>query len=163
MMARLVFLFSVLAAIEVPGRLVAGQGTAPAPGEVQIEENPLTIPEGYRYDPAGRRDPFVDPSPPDAADPVNVPDIRPPGLPGVLLNEAELTAIVRSSDPRASVVLVRAPGDRVFVAHVGDEFYDVVIREIRGADVIFEVKPLEGDDPLAPRALVARALIQEND
>lgn len=127
-------------------------------------QNPLTIPEGYRYDPAGRRDPFVNPVPPQAADggPV-VPEVRPPGLPGVLLNEAELSAIVRSLDPASSVVVIQAPGSRVFVAHRGDELYDVVIREIRGTDVIFEVKPLEGDDPLAPRALVARALTQEND
>jgi len=51
----------------------------------------------------------------------------------------------------------------VFIAHAGDQLYDVVIREIRDRDVVFEVKPLEGDDPLAPRPLVARALTQENE
>lgn len=142
----------------------AGGGAQAEPAVPAEPQNPLTIPEGYRYDPAGRRDPFVNPStPPRPAEIVRIPDVRPPGLPGVLLNETELTAIVRSQDPQASVVVIEAPGSRVFVAHAGDQLYDVVIREIRSADVIFEVKPLEGDDPLAPRALVARALTQENE
>lgn len=147
--------------------VLAGHGQALAQGEVDQPEtqvappNPLTIPEGYRYDPAGRRDPFVNPITPEAAV-VELPEVRPPGLPGVLLNEAALSAIIRSANPAMSVVVIRAPGDRVFIAHVGDQLYDVVIHEIRDADVVFEVKPLEGDDPLAPRALVARALTQEN-
>jgi hypothetical protein len=146
------------------------QGFAIAQGDEEIEDpasqvqppNPLTIPQGYRYDPAGRRDPFVNPVQPEIEIPT-VPDVRPPGLPGVLLNEAGLNAIVRSPDPESSVVVIAAPGERVFIAHTGDELYDVVIREIRDRDVVFEVKPLEGDDPLAPRPLVARALTQENE
>lgn len=147
--------------------LLAGQliGAPRQAGDV-AGPNPLTIPEGYRYEPGGRRDPFVNPVPPEVVDNNGrpaAPPVRPPGLPGVLLNEAELSAIVRSPDPNVSVVVINAPGERVFVAHRGDQLYDVVIREIRSTDVIFEVKPLEGDDPLAPRTLVARALIQEND
>jgi hypothetical protein len=146
-----------------PGFAAAKQGDPPeAEGETE-EPNPMTIPAGYRSDPAGRRDPFVNPVTPAVAQAARAPIVRPPGLPGVLLNEAELSAIVRSPDPGASVVVINAPGSRVFVAHAGDELYDVVIREIRGGDVIFEVKPLEGDDPLAPRPLVARALTQENN
>lgn len=143
----------------------APQETAAGDTGEAAEANPLTIPEGYRYDPSGRRDPFVNPVPPQVVQNArpSAPPARPPGLPGVLLNEAELTAIVRAADPNVSVVVIQAPGDRVFVAHRGDQLYDVVIREIRSADVVFEVKPLEGDDPLAPRTLVARALTQEND
>lgn len=130
--------------------------------ELAEEPNPLTIPANYRYDPAGRRDPFVNPVQPEA-EAARIPEARPPGLPGVLLNEVRLNAIARSPDPRASVVVIEAPGNRVFVAHAGDEMYDVVIREIGNTDVVFEVKPLDGDDPLAPRARVRRALTQENE
>jgi hypothetical protein len=156
------------AAMTAPaGRLLAAAPGQDAGGDAAdaADENPLMIPEGYRYDPSGRRDPFVNPVPPQVveASRPDVPPVRPPGLPGVLLNEAELSAIVRSPDPNVSVVVINAPGDRVFVAHRGDQLFDVVIREIRNTDVIFEVKPLEGDDPLAPRTLVARALTQEND
>jgi len=155
------FLLSISVLLGFPGaRLAVSQDEQP---ESEVEErNPLTIPEGYRYDPAGRRDPFVNPVLPQA-DSNPIPEVRPPGLPGVLLNEAELSAIVRSPNAGSSVVVIRAPGGRVFVARAGDQLYDVVIREIRDADVIFEVKPLEGDDPLAPRPLVARALSQENE
>lgn len=137
----------------------ADEGTEEA---VVEPPNPLTIPGGYRYDPAGRRDPFVNPIVPEV-EVQAVPDVRPPGLAGVLLNEAGFNAIVRSPNPSQSVVVIQAPGDRVFIAHAGDQLYDVVIREIRDRDVVFEVKPLEGDDPLAPRPLVARALTQENE
>ena len=149
---------------------LACQGFAVAQGEQGVEEsapqveppNPLTTPGTYRYDPAGRRDPFVNPVLP-TIEVQTVPDVRPPGLPGVLLNEAGLNAIVRSQNASQSVVVIAAPGNRVFIAHTGDQLFDVVIREIRDRDVVFEVKPLEGDDPLAPRPLVARALIQENE
>jgi hypothetical protein len=147
-----------------PVTLTAGEQAGGEQDGTELTDgpNPLTIPEEYRYDPAGRRDPFVNPVGPEAPA-ERVPEVRPPGLPGVLLNEARLNAIARSSEPGASVVVIEAPGNRVFVAHAGDEMYDVVIREIGESDVVFEVKPLDGDDPLAPRARVRRALTQENE
>lgn len=156
---------AAVAMTALAGPVLAAASWQAAAGDEVVDENPLMIPEGYRYDPSGRRDPFVNPVPPEVVQSTrpSITPARPPGLPGVLLNEAELSAIVRSSDPNVSVVVINAPGERVFVAHRGDQLYDVVIREIRRTDVIFEVKPLEGDDPLAPRTLVARALIQEND
>jgi hypothetical protein len=153
----------VLVAVPYAGRAQEDAGGDEAGSELE-EPNPLTIPSEYRYDPAGRRDPFVNPIAPEAqAQGQMIPDVRPPGLPGVLLNEARLNAIARSADAGASVVVIEAPGSRVFVAHAGDEMYDVVIREIGNTEVVFEVKPLDGDDPLAPRARVRRGLIQENE
>ena len=152
-----------VACVALAGHGPLAEAQEDAGSEVQADTpNPMTIPAGYRYDPAGRRDPFTNPVP-SQLEAVRAPEVRPPGLPGVLLNEASLNAIVLSANPQMSAVVIGAPGDRVFIAHTGDEMYDVVIREIRLSDVVFEVKPLEGDDPLAPRALVARALTQEND
>jgi len=121
----------------------------------------LAIPEGYRYDPGGRRDPFVNPVPPPPPPPPTgpvIPDVRPPGLPGVLLAEAGLMGVVASNQQGMNVVIIQAPGDRTFIARPGDELLDVVIEEIRSNSVIFEVKPREGSVEPAERERVERAV-----
>ena len=120
----------------------------------------LTIPAGYRYDPAGRRDPFVNPVPPPPVvdtGPV-IPTVRPSGLPGVLLNEAQLTGVVTSDEPSMNVVVIVAPGNRMYFARPGAELFDVVVREIRSDGVVFEVKPLEGQPEPEERDVVMRPL-----
>ena len=120
---------------------------------------PLTIPPEYEYDPRGRRDPFVNPLTPAQQEEEEVVEVpRPLGLPGVMLNEAELTAVVTSSDPALNVVVVHAPGDRVFIARTGDELLDAVIREIRADIIVFEVKPQDGANPAALPEIVVRPL-----
>jgi hypothetical protein len=130
-----------------------------APTEVaarQDETPVLTIPDGYAYDPAGRRDPFVDPVPgPAVEESPAIPEVRPPGLGGVLLNEASLAGVVNSFAGN-SVVVVEAPGSRTFIAREGDEMLDVVITEIRSDSVVFEVKPLDGASEPVERERVVR-------
>lgn len=145
-------------------RIVLAGGAALAllitPPEVSAQQEGeapvLAIPDGYAYDPAGRRDPFVDPvpGPPVEASPI-VPEVRPPGLGGVLLNEASLAGVVNSFAGN-SVVVVEAPGSRTFIAREGDELMDVVISEIRPDSVVFEVKPLDGVPEPAERERVVR-------
>ena len=121
----------------------------------------LAIPEGYRYDPAGRGDPFVDPRPPVAVvvdtGPV-IPDVRPQGLPGVLLNEALFMGVVTSSEAGMNVVVIQAPGNRTFIARPGDELLDVIISDIRSNEVVFEVKPIEGSIEPVEREEVVRPI-----
>lgn len=123
------------------------QEPEPVTEEPQDPLLPLAIPAGYQYTPGGRRDPFVNPVPPPpvvVTGPI-IPAIRPPGLPGVLLNEAQVVGLVTSSDSAMkSVVVIRAPGPRTFFAEVGEELLDAVIKEIRSDAVIFELKPLPG-------------------
>ena len=135
--------------------------------DVAVEEEeepappPLAIPEGYRYDPRGRRDPFVNPvpPPPQAVDPLSlVPSVRPLGLPGVLLNEALLVGVVTSEEPSMNVVVVLAPNNRTFFARAGDELLDAVVKEISPNAIIFEVKPLGGQPEPEQREEVVRTL-----
>jgi hypothetical protein len=163
-MMRVTVLFILVFLLAGPA-LDVGLFAAPVqeqPEDEVIVRPPLAIPEGYRYDPAGRRDPFVDPQPPPPVvfvDPGPViPDARPQGLPGVLLNEAQLMGVVSSSDARMNVVLIQAPGDRTFVARPGDELFDVIITEIRSNSVVFEVKPLEGSTEPDEREEVVRPI-----
>ena len=135
-----------------------------APVAQEEEESlppPLAIPAGFRYDPSGRRDPFVNPVPPPAvqADPLSrVPEVRPLGLPGVLLNEAQLIGVVASEEPSMNVVIVVAPGNRTFFARAGDEMLDAVVKEISPNAIVFEVKPLEGQPEPEQREEVVRTL-----
>jgi hypothetical protein len=128
------------------------------PEDGLVERPALAIPPGYRYDPAGRRDPFVNPVPPPVVvetSPV-LPELRPQGLPGVLLNEAQLMGVVTSSERAMNVVVIQVPGNRTFIARPGDEMFDVIISEIRPGSVVFEVKPLEGEPEPAEREEVER-------
>ena len=135
------------------------------PQQQQQSEEPerpaLVIPEGYLYDPAGRRDPFVNPVPPPVVDEARgpvIPSVRPPGLPGVLVNEIQIVGIVMSANEISmNTVVIIAPGNRTFFGKPGDEMLDVVIKEIRADEVVFEVKPIEGrPEPDEPQEVVRR-------
>ena len=151
-------LYSIVCVLVLVLALPPAPGIGAALQEADTAE-PLTIPPEYDYDPRGRRDPFVNPLTPAEQEEEEVVDIpRPLGLPGVMLNEAELTAVVTSSDPALNVVVVHAPGDRVFIARTGDELLDAVIREIRSDIIVFEVKPQNGANPAALPEIVVRPL-----
>jgi hypothetical protein len=76
------------------------------PQAEQEPPSPLAVPKNFKYNPQGRRDPFVNPIPPaPPAPPEKVLPPRPPGLPGVLVNEAAITGVVVSrQDPSMTVV-----------------------------------------------------------
>jgi hypothetical protein len=149
--------FLAVLALTAPDSALAQQ----AVDDESVEEPPppLAIPAGYRYDPAGRRDPFVNPIPlppvPEPTGPV-IPAVRPDGLPGVLLNEAVLLGVVDSPNREMSLVIIQAPGNRRYVARPGDELLDVIISDVRPGSVVFEVKPLEGASEPAQREQVVR-------
>lgn len=148
-----IFIRAVLTAVATLSMLLA-----PPVVEAQVEDDTpvLAIPDGYAYDPLGRRDPFVNPVPQPAPDVgPEAPEVRPPGLPGVLLNEASLSGVVNSGEG-GSIVVVEAPGSRTFIAREGDELLDVLIREIRSDSVVFEVKPLDGASEPLERERVVR-------
>lgn len=151
----------VVLAGPLPGaRLFAEPVQEPEDEEVTTRP-PLAVPEGYRYNPAGRRDPFVDPRPPVVVEVDTgpaIPDVRPQGLPGVLLNEALLMGVVTSSEAGMNVVLIQAPGNRTFIARPGDELLDVIISDIRPNEVVFEVKPFEGSPEPVEREEVVRPI-----
>ena len=110
----------------------------PAP-QPQAEEAPpvLAVPPGYKYDPHGRRDPFVNPIPKPKAPEPAIPVVRPPGLKGLLVAEANLMGVVTSKEPSMNKVVIKAPGNKTYFASVGDSLFDAVIKEIRPDAVVF--------------------------
>src|SRR5262245_42549573 len=98
----------------------------------QDEQAPvLSVPRDYHYNARGRRDPFVNPIPKPvqkAAPPPPAQAVRPPGLKGVLVAEADIIGIVVSREPSMNVVTIAAPGGKRYFARVGDSLFDAVIR-----------------------------------
>lgn len=132
------------------------------PPAQQQEERPRgPVPPGYKYQPSGRRDPFVNPVPkrdPEAEQKAAIPVVRPPGLKGVLINELTIAGIVTSREPGMNVAAVLAPGNRTFWAFPGDELLDGLVKEIRSDSVVFTIRPLPGapPNPAAPKEVTVK-------
>jgi len=121
------------------------------------------VPQDYRYQSRGRRDPFVNPIPKPTVPVVPPAPPRPPGLKGVLVREAQIAGVVTSKEPNMNVVIISAPGARAaYFARVGDELFDAVVRNIQLDTVTFALTA-RGNDPQAPREIVRKVRPKPGD
>jgi len=132
-----------------PGQAAAGKPApaAPAPqpqGNAGAPAPPPPQGAGYSYDPAGRRDPFVslnsrggDVTPPAGS--------RPPGVPGLLVNEVTVKGVLKSTKG-GFVALVQAPDNRTYVVKTGDKVFDGAVKTITQDAVVFSQ---DVNDPLS--------------
>jgi hypothetical protein len=104
---------------------------------------PAPLPQGYAYNPAGRRDPFV-PLLQRAADPRTTVVNRPEGLPGVAVTEVAIKGIVQSRG--AYLAMLQAPDNRTYIVRNGDRLFDATVKAVT-ADAIVFVQQV--DDPLS--------------
>jgi hypothetical protein len=129
-----------------------------APPQQQDEQAPvLSVPKDYHYSARGRRDPFVNPVPKPvqkSAAPPPAQAVRPPGLKGVLVAEADIIGIVVSREPSMNVITIAAPGGKRYFARVGDSLFDAVVRGIRADSVTFTVTA--PGDQNAPKEIVRK-------
>src|SRR5215467_710663 len=129
-----------------------------APPQQEDQPPVLSVPKDYHYNAQGRRDPFVNPVPKPVqrvATSAPAPVVRPPGLKGVLVSEADIIGIVVSREPSMNVITIAAPGNKRYFARVGDSLFDAVIRGIRADSVTFSVTA-PGLDPTAPKEIVRK-------
>lgn len=135
---------------EQPGQ-PPGSEQGQAEGEMQDDQAPVEtepIPEaieitegsGYQYQARGRRDPFVS-----LALGVNVlpPDVRPPGLAGMLIQEVSLRGIVKMQ--AGYIAMIQGTDNKSYFARTGEKLYDGSIQTIDDAKVVFRQ---EINDPL---------------
>jgi hypothetical protein len=129
-----------------------------APPQQQDEQLPvLSVPKDYHYNACGRRDPFVNPVPKPVrkeGPPPPPQAVRPPGLKGVLVGEADIIGIVVSREPSMNVITIAAPGGKRYFARVGDSLFDAVVRGIRADSVTFAVTA--PGDQNAPKEIVRK-------
>lgn len=115
-------------------------GAAPAAG--QQMSKPAEVGAPFTYNPEGRRDPFVsllgrgnDPKDKGA---------RPPGVPGLLINEVSVKGIVRNS--AGFVALIQGPDNKTYVVKAGDRLMDGSVKSIVQDAVVFSQ---DVNDPLS--------------
>lgn len=119
-----------------PVATVASQQAAPPSAAIE--------PQGYDYDPRGRRDPFVSLIRRGAETPGSAPAARPAGLPGLLTSEVSLRGTITSRD--GFVAMLQGADNKTYLARVGDRLLDGTIREIGDGAVIIRQKV---NDPLS--------------
>jgi Tfp pilus assembly protein PilP len=91
--------------------------------------------ENFSYDPAGRRDPFrsLHEGFENVADDESVP--RPPGLPGMMVDEIRLEGII--STPNGILAFVQGRDNISYILRPGTKLYDGEVKEIQFDRVVF--------------------------
>ena len=111
--------------------------------EILMDEAAMLAGEGYFYDPGGRRDPFR--SLLAARDRLEFRGPRPEGIPGLLIDEIDITGIYLTSDgPVAQVA--SADQEKSYLLRVGDQLYDGDVISVTANEAVFKQIV---DDPTA--------------
>lgn len=128
----------------MPSPTPAG-GTAGGQLIQSILEQELEAPRnGYVYNPAGRRDPFISLAKPVASDD-SVTRVRAPGIGGFLLQETSLKGVVKTAD--GWIAVLEGPDHKGYFVRNGQRMHDGVITGIDAAGLTFRQ---ELTDPLSP-------------
>lgn len=114
------------------------QAAKPAPAQAPAPPPP----PAYTYEPEGRRDPFVSLLA-RGSDPTSAAS-RPPGLPGLLINEVIVKGIVR--DRTAFIAMIQGPDTKTFIVRSGDKLMDGTVKSITADTVVFSQ---DVNDPLS--------------
>lgn len=118
------------------------EGTPPAIGpdlgdidEILEGEEEVLSGSGFSYDPGNRRDPFksllATPDRPEFRGP------RPEGVPGLMIDEIDLTGIFRTSKGFVAQV-VAANEKKSYLLKEGDQLYDGDVVSINRGEVVFK-------------------------
>ncbi len=111
--------------------------------DILRDEEAMLAGEGYFYDPGNRRDPFK--SLLAARERVVLRGPRPEGIPGLLVDEIDVTGIYLTADgPVAQVA--SADREKSYLLRVGDQLYDGDVVSITGSEAVFKQIV---DDPTA--------------
>jgi hypothetical protein len=112
-----------------------GAPTSDVPDAIELVEG-----TGYNYDSRGRRDPFIS-----LALGMNIlsPEVRPPGLGGMLIQEVTLRGLVKTSE--GFIAMIQGTDNKSYFAREGERMYDGTIESIDSEKVVFRQ---EINDPL---------------
>jgi Tfp pilus assembly protein PilP len=101
-------------------------------------------PQGFTYNPEGRRDPFVSLLRRGAELERDPASARPPGLPGMATSEVVLSGIMASKG--GYVAMLRGADKKTYIVRSGDRLYDGTVRSIT-ADTMVILQQV--NDPLS--------------
>jgi type IV pilus assembly protein PilP len=112
-----------------------------APGDQQTSK-PVEAGAPFTYNPEGRRDPFI--SLLGRGNDPKGQGVRPPGVPGLLINEVSVKGIVRNST--GFVAMIQGPDNKTYVVKAGDRLMDGSVKSIVQDAVVFSQ---DVNDPLS--------------
>ena len=110
----------------------------------------------FTYDPAGRRDPFV--SLAEGVQQSKQQRERPPGLPGMLIDELRLEGIVQT--PQGTVAFVQGRDKLSYILRAGTKLYDGEVEKILANKVIFK-QQVNDPKALKPYRKVVRVIAEK--
>jgi len=103
--------------------------------QILAGEEEVLAGEGYSYDPADRRDPFV--SLLQRTQLKEAPQQRPEGIPGLLIDEIEVKGIFRMQG-RTFAQVQSSEKDKSYLIQEGDQLYDGEVVSIAPGEVTFK-------------------------
>jgi Tfp pilus assembly protein PilP len=118
--------------------------TAAAQAESKDAAAPLE-PQGFTYNPDGRRDPFVSLQRRGSDERANR-GVRPSGLAGISTSEISLRGTMKS--PGGFVGILQGVDNKSYIVRVGDKLFDGSVRSITADAVVIRQQV---DDPLSPQ------------
>jgi len=119
----------------------APAGVPPSSGPAQPAK-PAEAAGPFTFNPEGRRDPFISLIG-KGSDPKNA-GARPPGVPGLLINEVSVKGIVRNT--AGFVAMIQGPDNKTYVVKAGDRLMDGTVKSIVQDAVVFSQ---DVNDPLS--------------
>jgi len=131
------------AQIEEALTFVPDEERSEAVDDILRDEAAMLAGEGYFYDPGNRRDPFK--SLLLARENVELRGPRPEGIPGLLIDEIDVTGIYVTSDGAVAQV-ASADREKSYLLRAGDQLYDGDVTSITGSEAVFKQIV---DDPTA--------------
>jgi hypothetical protein len=134
-MPPLAFALAAVLATLSPG-LAAAQAPAPATEATPPVAAPPAAPEpqGYSYDPEGRRDPFVSLLRGGTDGLSRGTGTRPAGLGGLLSSEVSLRGTIESTT--GYVGLLHGSDNKTYIVKEGDQLFDGTIRQISATAMV---------------------------
>jgi hypothetical protein len=123
------------ASAEAPADTPQGQAAKPSPLE----------PQGYTYEPAGRRDPFVSLVRRGDESAGTMVGVRPPGLAGMATSELALRGTIQGKT-RQWIAILQGVDGKNHLARAGDKLFDGTVRAVT-ADSMVIVQDVK--DPLS--------------
>jgi type IV pilus assembly protein PilP len=145
--SRRVVIAATFASATASAGLLTAQAPAPSPGQPAAtskpaDQQPAAERPAYTYQPEGRRDPFISLLA-RGSDPASA-AARPPGVPGLLINEVIVKGIVR--DRSGFIAMIQGSDTRTFIVRSGEKLMDGAVKSITADTVVFSQ---DVNDPLS--------------
>lgn len=140
----LILAAALLGETPINAQAPAPNPVSPATAATPTNQIPALEPQGYDYNPAGRRDPFISLVRRTTQATGTSAHPRPTGLGGLSVEQIRMTGVVKGRQGFSAIV--KGVDNRTYYVKAGDELYDGKVRVVT-ADAMFLTQNV--NDPLS--------------